>query len=378
LVCIHLDIESFEADNCTDSPHCSAEESTVIHADAETPSLKLTKAESRKLTHRVAHALRHKYGVGASSQSSYVTVISSGNHVLPSVFYGVIAAGGIFSSVSSSATVQELARLIDLAPSNLVICSRELKDVSVAATKQCGIDPNRVLIIDAENATIRNLNDQSILGTEKLEWERITDQKTLEERVICLIYSSGTTGLPKGVPLTHMNVVAQVSIACGMQREQLAKQHPNFEYITLAHLPVAHIAGLQGFMVNPFFMGGTTYWMPKFDFAKFLEYNKRYSVSIFFTVPPIYLLIAKSPAVTDQFKTMKIAFTGAAPMKKELQEAAARKFGDGNVFINQTWGLSESTGSATLLNIGEIDETGSVSRFLPNMSARYVVLSSCY
>jgi 4-coumarate--CoA ligase len=356
----------------SDSKHGTAKDSTIIHADAANPSLHLTKSDSRKLTQRVAHTLRHKYGVGASNKKSYVTAISSGNYVLPSMFYGIVAAGGIFSSVSSSSTTQELARLIESAPSDLVICSRELKDLAIAAAKQCKLDSSRVLIIDEENATLRDINDKEILGRDKLPWERITSRKELEERITCLIYYSGTTGLPKGVPLSHMNIVSQVYITCSMQREKLAQQHPNFKYVTLAHLPVAHIAGMQGFMVNPFFMGGTTYWMPKFDFAQFLDYNKRYGVSIFFTVPPVYLLIAKSPAVTDQLKSMVVAYTGAAPMKKELQEAAAKKMGDGSIFITQTWGLSESTGSATLLNIGERDDTGSVSRLLPNMSARYV------
>lgn len=353
----------------SDSPHGTAEESTIIHAEAANPKLHITKSSARTLTQRVSHTLRHRYGIGTTSK--YVTVIASGNHILPTVFYGVIAAGGIFSSVSSAATSQELSRLIESAPSDLVICTSELKDTAIAAAKSCGIPNNRVLIIDPEGATIRDTNGSSILGTDELTWERITDQKLLEERTICLIYSSGTTGLPKGVPLTHMNIVAQVYTTCNPMREALLKQHPDFKYVTLAHLPVAHIAGLQGFMVNPLFMGGITYWMPKFDFESFLEYNQRYKVTIFFTVPPIYLLIAKSPAVTRQFKNMLVAFTGAAPMKKELQAAASRKLGDGNVFINQTWGLSESTGSATLMNVGERDDTGSVSRLLPNMSARY-------
>jgi 4-coumarate--CoA ligase len=110
--------------------------------------------------------------------------------------------------------------------------------------------------------------------------------------------------------------------------------------------------------------------MAKFDFVQFLDYCKRYKISFFFTVPPIYLLIAKSPAVTDQFAHLEYAISGAAPMGKELQEAASAKFKNGKTFISQTWGLSENTGSATLNNFGEVDTTGSVSRLLPNMKLR--------
>lgn len=110
--------------------------------------------------------------------------------------------------------------------------------------------------------------------------------------------------------------------------------------------------------------------MPKFDFVKFLEYNKKFRITFFFTVPPIYLLIAKTPTVTDQFDALEVAISGAAPLGKELQKAASAKLGKGNCFIAQTWGLSETTGSVTAMPWGEKDDTGSVSPILPNMTFR--------
>lgn len=147
---------------------------------------------------------------------------------------------------------------------------------------------------------------------------------------------------------------------------------PDFEYRTLAHLPTAHIAGIQGYLINPFYMGGPVYWMPRFSWPEFLTYNKKYRITFFFTVPPIYLLIAKSPEVTDQFKTMRIAVSGAAPLGKELQHAASAKLGGDDCFISQTWGLSETTGSATIMPYGMHDDTGSVSPLIPNMVARII------
>jgi 4-coumarate--CoA ligase len=151
---------------------------------------------------------------------------------------------------------------------------------------------------------------------------------------------------------------------------RVSRGEPRFEYRTLAHLPASHIAGVQGYFINPFYMGGPTYWMPKFDFAKFLEYNKKFRITFSFTVPPIYLLIAKMPVVTDQFEHLEVAISGAAPLGKELQHAASRKLGGGRTFIAQTWGLSETTGSVTAMPWGEKDDTGSVSKLLPNMSVR--------
>lgn len=154
------------------------------------------------------------------------------------------------------------------------------------------------------------------------------------------------------------------------EAKQLAAGKPPFEYRTLAHLPAAHIAGCQGYFVNPLHSGGIVYWMSKFDFPKFLDYNKRFQITFFFTVPPIYLLISKSPLVTDQFKTLEICISGAAPMGRELQHAASAKLGPETTFVSQTWGLSETTGSVTLMSRDERDDTGSVSRLMPNTSMR--------
>lgn len=119
-------------------------------------------------------------------------------------------------------------------------------------------------------------------------------------------------------------------------------------------------------------MGGTVYWMPKFDFPQFLEYNKKYAITAFFTVPPIWLAIAKHPAVTDQFDTLEHAVSGAAPLGKDLQLAASKKLGRGQTMIFQTWGLSETTGSITLLPNGTQDTSGSVACLIANHTARLV------
>jgi 4-coumarate--CoA ligase len=94
---------------------------------------------------------------------------------------------------------------------------------------------------------------------------------------------------------------------------------------------------------------------------------------MFFSVPPIFLLIAKSPLVTDHFASLDYAITGAAPMGPDLQRAAQRRLGRGKAVLAQTWGLSETTGSITLLPRGlPVDETGSVSMLIPNHEARIV------
>jgi 4-coumarate--CoA ligase len=295
--------------------------------------------------------------------------------MLPMLFLGIIAAGGVYSAASSASMPQELARQVKEAGSGLIICSADCKDVAIEAGRIAGVERGRVLVLGSEPGKLESVEGGGdLIGREELAWTRVTDPEELESSLICLLYSSGTTGVPKAVLLSHRNVVAEAVLPSEMIREYHAKEEaagaPPFEYRTLAHLPAAHIAGVQGYLINPFYAGGPVYWMEKFDFAKFLDYNRKYRITFFFTVPPIYLLIAKSPLVTDQFDSLMFAISGAAPLGKELQDLASSKLGRGQCYISQTWGLSETTGSVTAMPWGEKDDTGSVSPLLANMSMR--------
>ncbi|KAL1621348.1 hypothetical protein SLS56_009234 [Neofusicoccum ribis] len=358
-----------------ESEHSSATEETPIHVSAANPAHLVTKFQARILFKRAGYALRHHFGIGASGPGKdVVTCISSGHHLLPIAFYGVLCAGGVFSAASPSSTPADLARQLRQGASRLLICNEDTKSVAIAAAQDVGIPPERVLVIpDGADFALRNVKDgKDVVGQKSLDWQVITDKKELEDSLIILIYSSGTTGLPKGVKLSHANIAAEAVTALDPWKAYNRENNPEFVYRTLAHLPTAHIAGIQGYLINPVYMGGITYWMPKFDFPQFLEYNKKYKITAFFTVPPIWLAIAKHPAVTDQFDTLDHAVSGAAPLGKDLQLAASRKLGRGKTMITQTWGLSETTGSITLLPNGTTDTSGSVACLIANHTARLV------
>jgi 4-coumarate--CoA ligase len=186
-----------------DSSLCLSQEDTKIHIDAANTSNYLTKSDCRVRLEQFAHGLRTQYGVGASGPFKDVVVgFSDLQILLPIAFYGVIAAGGIFSCASHSFTAAELSRQIQQGGANLVICSSDLKDVAIEAAKMSGVPLERVLVLDStyQNWSCKSIEGgKSLFGEKRLTWERITDPEVLENSIINLLYSSGTTGAPKGV-----------------------------------------------------------------------------------------------------------------------------------------------------------------------------------
>ncbi|KAK4189445.1 putative 4-coumarate--CoA ligase [Podospora australis] len=365
-----------------DSPLSAGNEDAVLHASAADPSrCSVTKAQLRTLVKRVAHTLRHDYGIGRSGpDKDVVLAISTGHYHLPTLFYSTVAAGGVFSASNPGSTPKELAGQLTQVAVKLLFCNEDTKPTAIAAAKLANLPLSRVLClspISSGDFSLTSLatNSPITLSSSLLDWQRITSPDTLDNSTICILFSSGTTGVPKACRLSHTNMVAEATLILGPNREHYAALNKPLVYRTVAHLPAAHIAGIQGYLVNPFYLGGTVYWMSRFDFPSFIENCKKYQVTHIFSVPPIYLAIAKSPLVTDHFDTLEQAVSGAAPMGKELQAAARRKLGKGKARLAQTWGLSETTGSVTFMPMGnplENDATGSVSMLAAGVEAKIV------
>ncbi|KAK2016825.1 AMP-binding enzyme [Colletotrichum eremochloae] len=354
-----------------DSPKERLRDDAILHADAADPSRFITKSRLMKTLKQLAHTLRHRYGI---RKGDVVQVIFTGHYMAPAVFYGIMAAGGSVAASSPSSSEPEVARQINLTESKMVICSPDLKALAAAGGTEAGLPGDRILYIgDSQDFQLfeATSDKQVSLSREELEWERVTDRTMLENTVACFIYSSGTTGMPKAVKISPRNMIAQ-ALCITTPTIKYYENRPGMKFITLAHLPAAHISGLQAYIVNQMYMGGVVYWMKKFNFADFIDNFRKYKVNYFFSVPPIYLMIAKSPLVTDHLDSVELALTGGAALGRETQAEAQRKMGRGKAVIAQTWGLSETTAGFTLLPRHLSDDTGSVGMVVANCEARLV------
>ncbi|KAF3013686.1 hypothetical protein E8E14_000815 [Neopestalotiopsis sp. 37M] len=363
-----------------DSDLAVSQNDTVLHVEAANPQNKVTKAQLKDLIERIAHGLRKNYNIGGSGPGKdVVTLVSYGQILLPAAGFGVIAAGGVCSFASPSSTVAEFRRQLELGKSNWVICGSEHVDVVSKAAAEINLPKRNILVLDSSPWRLKSLDGKvDAISSECLPWKRITDPQELKESLILILWSSGTTGLPKGVMLSHQNFVAETFITSVLSRKFVEKQIEEgtfnpVEYKTLAHLPTSHIAGLFGYFIGPTYAGGTVYWMRKYNWQDLLKYAKHYKITVFYTVPSIYLRISKSPEVTDHFSNLAGAATGAAPMDGQLQKTANQKLGEGKEqMLGQTWGLSETTGAVTAVPAGESDDTGSIGSILPNVQLRIV------
>lgn len=131
-----------------------------------------------------------------------MVTVSSGQSALACLFLGVIAAGGIYSAASYSSTVEDLTRQIRDGPGKVVVCSADAKKLALAAAEKAGLSAKNVLILESyPEVKLYSAGDASIACDFKgtLRWKKVTDPKELEKSKVCLLYSSGTTGLPKGM-----------------------------------------------------------------------------------------------------------------------------------------------------------------------------------
>lgn len=183
---------------------------------------------------------------------------------------------------------------------------------------------------------------------------------------LLLKLGSRTTGLPKGVRISHTNLVANVSQSLYMRDlEQENDPLTRPEERWLGFLPLSHAYGQLWTILAAMKTLSPVYIMGQFHYIKFLKYIQTYKITHLQTAPPILVMLAKRPE-TDRYDISSIRniLSGAAPLSRELQNEVTSKLNGGTVV--QTWGMTEVTCSALHIPGGRDDRSGSVGYIDPN------------
>jgi acyl-CoA synthetase (AMP-forming)/AMP-acid ligase II len=182
------------------------------------------------------------------------------------------------------------------------------------------------------------------------------------EDLVALPFSSGTTGFPKGVMLTHRNLVAnicQCAVAAPLRPDD----------VLIGVLPFFHIYGMVVTLGYGLWRGATIVTLPRFDPEQFLQAMQDHRVTEAHLVPPIILMLAKHPLV-DRYdlSSLRTITSGAAPLGGELASACAARLG---CVVKQGYGLTE-TSPVTHVNPAGRVKPASVGVCVPNTAARVV------
>ena len=273
-------------------------------------------------------------------------------------FFGVASAGGVNTTINPTYTAKELRhQLLDSGATYLVTIPQFLEAALEAITDT---EVKEIFVFgEAEGAT--PFADLMIAG------EPPQIEIDPKEDLVALPYSSGTTGLSKGVMLTHYNIVANLSQILGVEATAETE-------VLMGILPFYHIYGMTAIMCNTLRAGATVVTMPRFELEQFLDLIQKHKITTAYLVPPLVLALAKHPVV-DRYdlSTLDDIMSGAAPLPESVATTCATR---NNVIVRQAYGLTE-TSPATHINpkAREI-KVASVGTALPNTEYRIVDLSS--
>ncbi|KAJ1881906.1 hypothetical protein H4R99_003828 [Coemansia sp. RSA 1722] len=312
---------------------------------------------------RLAAGLYHKTGV---RQTDVVAVVLPNSIHYPAVILAVLMLGAACTLVNPAYTEREIAHQMRGSGAKFAITVAELHPTVAQASP--GLNAStQILVVDsksgAEPSGLSSIFD--VLTDDafpRVAWTETAGSKQ-DSAPAFIPYSSGTTGMPKGVVLSHRNIVANLQQALSIQT---TLDRPR---TSIAVLPMFHSFGLLFLCFLMPIAAATTVVMPRFEMARFLQLIETHKATDAMLVPPIVNALAKMPDAIKKYNLTSLAeiVVGAAPLSASAIAAVEKLMP--HVRVLQGFGLTEGS-PAISLNPRNRRCVDSVGRLLPNIEAK--------
>jgi acyl-CoA synthetase (AMP-forming)/AMP-acid ligase II len=299
----------------------------------------ITYADFADQVARVAAGLAAE-GIGPGDE---VGLLSPNAPAWPVAFHAVVSLGAVPTPINPLLTAGEVAAQLATARAKAAIVAEPLRGSLADA------DLERVFALESLPTASGDAGAPSV--------DPATDLAVLP-------FSSGTTGLSKGVMLTHRNLVANM--------EQIRAVHRiGADDVLVGALPFFHIYG-QTVVVNlGLSQGATIVTMPRFDFGAFLDILETHRVTRAHVAPPVVLGLAKAPGVEGRELALRVVISGAAPLDAETAERASERLG---APVRQGYGMTEASPVTHIAADDELadQDPGTIGRLVPDTEGRLV------
>ncbi|PVI06588.1 AMP-binding enzyme [Periconia macrospinosa] len=334
-----------------------------LYINASNPSHSISANQARTLIRQLVAGLQ-----AAGVKRGDAVLIQSFNSIYyPIIVLGIIGAGAVYTGTNPSYTAHELDNAIQLSKTTFVITEPACLPNIRAAARHRGIPDSKMLLLDSTTADDEGeyKSWRTLLRHGEADWYAFDSLETSKSTPAMFCFSSGTTGLPKAAIVSHYNLVAQHVVAWE------ANPRP-YRISRLIFLPMFHASTAPSTHVSPLRAGHVQVVQRRFDIATFFDHCEAFEITDLTLVPPMVTGIVGTTTLSHQQKKHKLRHLkwiigGAAPLDAAMQACLQKLL---PCPFTQVYGTTETSCIASQFTYPELDNTGSVGRFVPNVDVK--------